>query len=202
MAVPHKADDVRDLVSRAVDVFWELRRYGESWADVQSPPDDFFQANEARASDMEGANRRAYKRLVFDLTGEILNDIYQDEETAEDEQCSWMPPKRSRQKYHRGRDPPTMRDMVAPIVEEQVLRLSGLQSRERSDKRGTKWSSRKKRDRVDNVLLQELVEEEPDWVDYNEDETTVKMQIADSIFDSLLVETATVFTRIAQRRSV
>ena len=52
-----------------------------------------------------------------------------------------------------------------------------------------KWLSRKKKDRVDHILIQELREEEPMWVSYEEDELLVKMQLADAIFDSLLSET-------------
>lgn len=201
-AVPHKVADVQGLITSAVEVYWQMRRCGEPWDSLTSPPSSYF-APEDRGQDIESSNRRAYKQLVFELTGEILMDIYRDEDNEEEEQFSWMPQKRTRQKYHRSREPPTMMEMVEPIVEEQLLALVGLKGTDKSELlRVSKWSSRKKRDRVDTVLLQELVEEEPDWVDYNEDETTVKMQLADSIFDSLLIETAAVFTSIAQKRAV
>lgn len=52
------------------------------------------------------------------------------------------------------------------------------------------WSSlklgRKKRDFVDTILISELKEEEPEWVNYDQDEVTVKLQIADSIFNLLV----------------
>lgn len=59
------------------------------------------------------------------------------------------------------------------------------------------WSSlklgRKKRDFVDTILIGELKEEEPSWVNYDEDEVTVTLQIADSIFNYLIADTVNVF---------
>lgn len=48
--------------------------------------------------------------------------------------------------------------------------------------------------------VQELQEEEAQWVNYDEDELSVKMQLADSIFDALLKDTAETFTRIFEKR--
>lgn len=49
--------------------------------------------------------------------------------------------------------------------------------------------------------VQELHEEEAQWVNYDEDELFVKMQLADSIFDSLLKDTANVLTLIHDKRA-
>ena len=49
--------------------------------------------------------------------------------------------------------------------------------------------------------VQELHEEEAQWVNYDEDELFVKMQLADSIFDMLLKDTADVLTQIHEQRS-
>lgn len=48
--------------------------------------------------------------------------------------------------------------------------------------------------------VQELQEEEAQWVNYDEDEFSVKMQLADSIFESLLKDTADTFTQIFEKR--
>lgn len=44
-------------------------------------------------------------------------------------------------------------------------------------------------------------EEESQWVNYDEDELFVKMQLADGIFDALLKDTADVLTQIQENRS-
>lgn len=49
--------------------------------------------------------------------------------------------------------------------------------------------------------VQELHEEEAQWVNYDEDELFVKMQLADSIFDSLLKDTVNVLTLIHDKRA-
>lgn len=49
--------------------------------------------------------------------------------------------------------------------------------------------------------VQELHEEEAQWVNYDEDELFVKMQLAESIFDSLLKDTVNVLTLIQDKRA-
>ncbi len=44
-AVPHRTGEVRDLVGGAVGVYWEQRRYGESW-DNLTPPDSYYGESE------------------------------------------------------------------------------------------------------------------------------------------------------------
>lgn len=48
--------------------------------------------------------------------------------------------------------------------------------------------------------VQELHEEESQWVNYDEDELYVKMQLADGIFDALIKDTAEVLTQIQEKR--
>ena len=57
-----------------------------------------------------------------------------------------------------------------------------------------------KKDFVDAILIQELREEEPSWIDYDDDELAVKFQVADSILDSLLSETVMVVNAVQMRR--
>lgn len=51
------------------------------------------------------------------------------------------------------------------------------------------------------LQVQELHEEEALWVNYDEDELLVKMQLADGILDTLLKDTVDVLTNIHERRS-
>ena len=56
-------------------------------------------------------------------------------------------------------------------------------------------------DHVDTILIKELREEEPSWVDYSQDETQVKLKTADAILDSLLSETVQILHTIERKRS-
>ena len=83
--VPQTKDEITPIVSKAVDIFWTSRRYGESLDGVQPPPDflsdwEGDEANESMSADQLSAqSRRSWKHMLFDLTGEIIRDIYQDE---------------------------------------------------------------------------------------------------------------------------
>lgn len=59
---------------------------------------------------------------------------------------------------------------------------------------------RKKRDRVDHILVQELHEEEAQWVNYDEDELCVKMQLADGIFETLIRDTIDFLNQISEKQ--
>ena len=56
-------------------------------------------------------------------------------------------------------------------------------------------------DFVDSILIRELREEEPHWVDYSQEEKQVKERVADSIMDMLLTETAEIFDSIEEKSS-
>merc|ERR1719333_1356134 len=56
-----------------------------------------------------------------------------------------------------------------------------------------RWAG-KKRDRVDEILVRELQEEEAVWVNYSKDEVVVKDQMTDTILNSLVQDTADVFS--------
>lgn len=56
-------------------------------------------------------------------------------------------------------------------------------------------------DFVDSILIRELREEEPRWVDYSQEEKQVKERVADSIMDMLLTETAEIFDSIENKNS-
>ncbi|CAK8675150.1 unnamed protein product [Clavelina lepadiformis] len=57
----------------------------------------------------------------------------------------------------------------------------------------------KKKDNVDLLLIEEMREEEPSWTDYDMDETSVKVQLTDTVFDMLLNDTISSLRRIETR---
>lgn len=193
-AVPHKKEEIKDLVSIAVDEFWKRRRYGESMDGVQAP-DSFFTPEDAQ-QDMENKSHRVFKKLLFDLTGEIIRDVYKDEDN--EHPPPWTKIKRKQQKYFRGISLPTTIDVLKPIVQEVVIDILGLNGSRKAD--CNKWNIRKKKDNVDSILVQELREEEPQWVDYDNDELAVKMQLTDSILDSLLADTVQTMNKIYRNK--
>ena len=213
--VPHKRDDIEDRVTKTCDVYWEKRRYGESLEETRAPA-SFLTANGGGGSDLESRSRTAFNRLLFDLTGEIICDTYAEEELPEPQ--PWSKPHARRRAFYKGRTPPTTSDELKPIVTANVLTLlnkdisddaqltslmstsaSGALRSPRTSLR-PKLIGRKKKDRVDEILIDELRAEEPEWVNYDADEEAVKMQLDASIWDSLLADTANIFSDVIARK--
>ena len=198
-AVPHERSEVDEIVASAVGVFWNRRRCGEP-LDRVDPDDSFFDdddANDGNDDSLESRSRRVFKRLLFHLTGEVIEDIYRDEADSELPLPPWQKPSPKRQRYYRGARPPTTRDVLEPAVQGAVARLLATHSRARPP---NKWNVRKRKDHVDSVLVEELRQEEAGWVDYARDELLIKMQLTDTIFDSLLGDTVTTVNGIYRRR--
>ncbi|XP_035502561.1 centrosome-associated protein 350 isoform X2 [Scophthalmus maximus] len=205
MVVPHSAAEVEKMVHAATQEIWAgcgLGREGAvTLAHLPNPePSQEYLGKEASSQDQEALSIRSYRKGVFDLTWEMLQEIYAEDPRAD--QPQWVKTRRVKSSFHRVRTPGDITKIQAFIAAE-VLKLYGLK-KDQSQK--TDWQKmlkfgRKKRDRVDHILVQELHEEEAQWVNYDEDELFVKMQLADSIFDALLKDTANVLTLICDKRA-
>ncbi|KAM9831410.1 centrosome-associated protein 350 [Neosynchiropus ocellatus] len=206
MVVPHSATEVEKMVHVAVQEIWEncglAKQLTPTLANVPCPePSLQYLGTEASAQDQEALCIRSYRKAVYDLSWEVLREIYA--EDPDEVRPLWVKPRRVKcSLFHRVKTPGDVAT-VQEFVTAEVLKLYGL-SKEPSQK--TDWQKmlkfgRKKRDRVDHILVQELHEEEFQWVNYDDDELFVKMQLADSIFDMLLKDTANVLNEISQKRT-
>ncbi|XP_072245635.1 centrosome-associated protein 350 isoform X2 [Leuresthes tenuis] len=206
MVVPHSATEVEKMVRAATQEIWETCNLGREGAltvaQLSKPtPSLEFLGKDSSSQDQEALSIRSYKKAVFDLTWEILQEIYAEDPTTD--QPQWVKPRRVKtSSVHRVKTSGDI-NKIQDFVTAEVLKLYGL-TQDQSQK--TDWQKmlkfgRKKRDRVDHILVQELHEEEAQWVNYDEDELFVKMQLADSIFDALLKDTANVFSLISETRA-
>ncbi|XP_070816331.1 centrosome-associated protein 350 isoform X1 [Chaetodon trifascialis] len=206
MVVPHSATEVEKMVHTATQEIWDSCGLGKegtlTLAQLPNPkPSQEYLGKEASSQDPEAISIRSYRKAVYDLTWEILQEIYAEEPDAD--QPQWVKPRRVKSSFfHRVK---TAGDItkIQEFITSEVLKLYGL-TKDQSQK--TDWQKmlkfgRKKRDRVDHILVQELHEEEAQWVNYDEDELLVKMQLADSIFDALLKDTANVLTLVYEKRA-
>uniref|UniRef100_A0A8C1N361 Centrosomal protein 350 n=1 Tax=Cyprinus carpio TaxID=7962 RepID=A0A8C1N361_CYPCA len=203
--VPHTVQEVEKLVIAATQEIWKSCKLGHgrpSLIGVPKPqPSNIFLEGDSKASDLETQCQLSYKLAIFDLSWEVIQDIYTEDPKVD--QPQWMKPRRLNSTYfHRVKCPNDI-TIVQEFVTTEVLKLCGLK-KEQNQK--TDWQKmikfgRKKRDRVDHILVQELHEEESQWVNYDEDELFVKMQLADGIFDALLKDTADVLTQIQEKKS-
>lgn len=206
MVVPHSAVEVEKMVHAATRELWDSFDLGNkgtlTHGQLPSPqPSLEYLGKEDGTQNQESLSIRSYRKAVYDLTWEILQEIYAEDPNTN--QPQWVKPRRVKSSsFHKVRTPGDVKK-IQEFITEEVLKLYGLtkdQNQKNNWQKMLKFG-RKKRDRVDHILVQELHEEEAQWVNYDEDELFVKMQLADSIFDSLLKDTVNVLTLISDRRA-
>ncbi|XP_078802535.1 centrosome-associated protein 350 isoform X5 [Oryzias latipes] len=205
MVVPHSVSEVGKMVHAATREIWEACGLGKGGAllDSQTPiptPSLEYLSDESCKQEQEAVSIRSYKQAVFDLTWEIIQQIYAKDPVTD--QPQWVKPRQFKSSSIYQVKTSGDVNKIQEFVTAEILKLFGLKQ---DQNQKTDWQKmlkfgRKKRDRVDQILVQELQEEEAQWVNYDEDELSVKMQLADSIFDALLKDTAETFTRIFEKR--
>lgn len=198
-SVPHHPSEVSPVVASSLSVFFDRKRRGLPIG-TGSPPSEIIGEDKAD-DDLESNSKRVYRRLVFDLSGNILKELLSEE--VPPSLPPWMKAKRRRKRrLHRGLNPLVREKDYLPVVEQQVLNLIGLGDARPSLDRVRRKTPLKagKKDFVDAILIQELREDEPLWIDYDDDELAVKFQVADAIFESLLSETVMVLNAVQMRR--
>jgi len=83
-------------------------------------------------------------------------------------------------------------ETLKPLVEQRVLQAMGLIESDRGavQRRIMKalCAARKQKDSIDLLLIKELREEEPSWVDYEQDADTIKTRIVNSLMGVLITD--------------
>uniref|UniRef100_A0A8C0BV02 Centrosomal protein 350 n=1 Tax=Buteo japonicus TaxID=224669 RepID=A0A8C0BV02_9AVES len=197
LAVPHTAVEVEGMVHAAAEELWKLKELGH---DLQSFSLHTHLSSTLKEQDTDMINKQVYKKVVFDLTREIFGEIFAEDPNLN--QPIWMKPCRIASAYFRRVKDPNDLDEIKSFIAAEVLKLFSLR---KEPNHKTDWQKmmkfgRKKRDRVDHILVQELHEEEAQWVNYDEDELCVKMQLADGIFEALIRDTVDVLNQINEKQ--
>ncbi|KAL1774768.1 centrosome-associated protein 350 [Sigmodon hispidus] len=198
LAVPHTAEEVESLVHNATEELWRWRELGQDLHSLSIPAKLLGCAS--KGLDIESTSKRVYKQAVFDLTKEIFEEIFAEDPNLN--QPVWMKPCRVNSNYFRRVKNPNNLNEIKHFITTEVLKLFSLK---KEPNHKTDWQKmmkfgRKKRDRVDHILVQELHEEEAQWVNYDEDELCVKMQLADGIFETLIKDTIDVLNQISEKQ--
>ncbi|XP_061039036.1 centrosome-associated protein 350 isoform X1 [Eubalaena glacialis] len=198
LAVPHTAEEVEILVHDAAEELWNWKELGHDLHSISIPTKLLGCAS--KGLDIESTSKRVYKQAVFDLTKEIFEEIFAEDPNLN--QPVWMKPCRINSSYFRRVKNPNNLDEIKNFIATEVLKLFSLK---KEPNHKTDWQKmmkfgRKKRDRVDHILVQELHEEEAQWVNYDEDELCVKMQLADGIFETLIRDTIDVLNQISEKQ--
>ncbi|XP_062353829.1 centrosome-associated protein 350 isoform X2 [Cinclus cinclus] len=197
LAVPHTAVEVEGMVHAAAEELWKLKELGHNLQSCSLKTD---LSGTLQEQDTDTINKQVYRKVVFDLTREIFGEIFAEDPNLN--QPIWMKPCRIASAYFRRVKDPNDLDEIKNFIAAEVLKLFSLR---KEPNHKTDWQKmmkfgRKKRDRVDHILVQELHEEEAQWVNYDEDELCVKMQLADGIFEALIRDTVDVLNQINEKQ--
>ncbi|KAH0618271.1 hypothetical protein JD844_017309 [Phrynosoma platyrhinos] len=154
LAVPHTAREVEDLVHAAAEELWKCKEMGHDLQATSLPRDI---SNSAKDDDMEAVSKQIYEQAVFDLTREIFREIFAEDPNLN--QPIWMKPCRITSGYFRRVKDPNDLEEIKTFIANEVLKLLNLK-KEPNNK--TDWQKmmkfgRKKRDRVDHILVSNLL---------------------------------------------
>ena len=193
VVVPNKKEEVLQIVEKFVTVIYEAKERGLELSNLffdpnlVELPDDYTEA--------EKESSLKYYNMLFSVTLEKVIDIYK-WETAE-QNPPWMeqlPLDRMRFLT------PTSLPSLVSRVQAEVCSDLKMTRRVQRENLLVRWAG-KKRDRVDEILVRELQEEEVTWVNYGKDEVLVKDQMTDTILESLIADTVNIFSEILRKKS-
>ncbi|XP_072344844.1 uncharacterized protein [Scyliorhinus torazame] len=196
-AVPFNLVDVQQWVDNAIDVLWYQRGQLEG-----SGKTNVLEV-QGYANEMDGdtESKGAHKQAIFDLTSDIFQTLLMKEPTPK--QYPWLKHK-PWVGLASGHVPNTEdKREVKSLIQGRLAKLLNLDRNDLEMKRKiqklTKYC-KSKRDHVDIILIQELQEEEYQWLAYADDELTVKMKLTEDIFNILIHDTVDVLNTICNRR--
>ncbi|XP_074871960.1 coiled-coil domain-containing protein 187 [Carettochelys insculpta] len=199
LLLPHNSSHVKLLSAYVIDELWTPQNICSDSSRINVPKD--FEFNDISNDDLEGESKRIYNQVIFDLTYELLHTEYQ--VTANPHPLPWLKEKLG-SCHSRCIRRKTDVSEVKSFIQGEIIKIMNLEKNSLEMKRKllkmTKYRNCK-RDHVDPILIQDLHKEESQWIDYAEDELTVKMRVTEDIFDSLLLDTIEVLKKLSLKRT-
>ncbi|XP_065067788.1 centrosome-associated protein 350-like [Rhopilema esculentum] len=202
--VPNKVPDIRQLVSDSANIVDSNLAVGQDYDEIS--PDEQYLRNdiETLESELETTSKKLFKRMIFDVTKDLLKEVHEFKEFQKATKEPFSKPNRRvfpkfiRQVHH------LVGEELVETLENHVCVCLGLKNgRPSLDvlKKRLPLNTAKK-DYIDAILVEELREEEPQWVNYDEDEVCVKDQLTEGILENLLTETILVLNDIESKRTL
>lgn len=148
---------------------------------------------------VDGLEEINFKKMLFDLIGELLYDLYLEKYESAEQISEFLPGlKRLPKKKHfksvmRG---PGDLELVKEMIRGKVCTMLKIKDDKAPVTSGgkrvsvkSKWRVQKKLDLVDTLLDLEMREQEYEWSNYESEEYEAKLHITNTIFDLLLKDT-------------
>ncbi|XP_077258803.1 uncharacterized protein LOC143895507 isoform X1 [Temnothorax americanus] len=180
--IPSNVEELTSFTEKATTLIYNAKLTGEDIANLEAPPEIY----ELTKDKSERRDRRIYNTFLFDLCKETIVEVYRAE--YEKPGPSWTKPN--------VKIKPTMKipknvEELIEYVNKEVATLFGFKTKLQRENMVMRWS-RKRRDRVDELLAREAQAEEDEWTKFHHDELAVKNGLTVAILDTLVMETANV----------
>ncbi|XP_024881871.1 centrosome-associated protein 350-like isoform X1 [Temnothorax curvispinosus] len=180
--IPSNVEELTSFTEKATTLIYKAKLAGEDIANLEAPPEIY----DVTKDKSERRDRRIYNTFLFDLCKETIVEVYRAE--YEKPGPSWTKPN--------VKIKPTMKipknvEELIEYVNKEVATLFGFKTKLQRENMVMRWS-RKRRDRVDELLAREAQAEEDEWTKFHHDELAVKNGLTVAILDTLVMETANV----------
>ena len=186
--IPYNEDQTQHLVYLAYDDI--SKTVGSIPLQEIEASEEYLKFDRDLRNNLDENNTGLFKRLLFNLTKSLFYDIKEFRELQKRPRPKWMKTnKRTFSKFTRKThvlQGENIRDALSEYINICLDLKPGRPSLEQLKKKLPLNPAKK--DYVDAILVEEIREEETQWVSYDDDELKVKYQLADSILDSLLDE--------------
>lgn len=179
--IPSNVDELTSFTEKATSLIYDAKLAGEDVESLETPAEIYESIKEKNENVRR--DRRIYNTFLFDLCKETVAEAYRTE--YEKPGPSWTKPN--------VKTKPTMKiprsvEELTEYVNKEVATLFGFKTKLQRENMVMRWS-RKRRDRVDELLAREAQAEEDEWTKFHHDELAVKNGLTVAILDSLVMET-------------
>ncbi|KAG7203515.1 hypothetical protein KM043_013569 [Ampulex compressa] len=182
--IPSNVEELTAFTEKATALIYKAKQAGEDIMNLGAPPEIYQLTKENNETAKK--DRRIYNTFLFDLCKETVAEIYRSE--YETPGPSWAKPN---VKTKPAIKIPRTLDELHDYVCKEVATLFGFKTKLQRENMVMRWS-RKRRDRVDELLAREAQAEEDEWTKFHHDESAVKNGLTVAILDTLLTETGNV----------
>ncbi|CAG5084503.1 Similar to CEP350: Centrosome-associated protein 350 (Homo sapiens) [Cotesia congregata] len=193
--VPTNIDELTAFTEKATVIIFNAQQSGKDVMSLEVPPEINELNNDTNK--VVKKDREVYNTFLFDLCKEAFAELYQSD--YEKPGPSWTKPNVKTKPVIK--IPKTI-DELNEYVNKEVATLFGFKTKLQRENMVMRWS-RKRRDRVDELLAREAQAEEDEWTKFHHDELAVKNELTVAILDTLIFETTYVVKTVyAKKRRI
>ncbi|KAK2584435.1 hypothetical protein KPH14_006815 [Odynerus spinipes] len=182
--IPSNIEELTAFTEKATALIYKAKQSGQDIMNLEAPPEICELTKES--NEVAKKDRKIYNTFLFDLCKETISEVYQAE--YEKPGPSWTKPNVKTKPAMK--IPKTMEELHE-YVSKEVATLFGFKTKLQRENMVMRWS-RKRRDRVDELLAREAQAEEDEWTKFHHDELAVKNGLTVAILDTLIMETTSV----------